>query len=237
MHKGFCFYTRQYVLRELRHAIRAVNADMVFLQEVMGVHPERVEGPDLGAQFEFLADEIWPHFAYGKNAIYSEGHHGNAILSKFPFTKYENINISTNPLEKRGLLHAQVSVAPLKAEMHLVCLHLDLLARGRRQQIANLISRVSGVVDGGCPLVVAGDFNDWQQKASDQLFGALGLEEAGVSMHGEHPKTFPSWKPFLALDRVYTRGLHIWNHSVLHGLPWRKMSDHAAVVVDVEIKI
>ncbi|MGE3760084.1 MAG: EEP domain-containing protein, partial [Pseudobdellovibrionaceae bacterium] len=38
MHKGFCFYSRQYVIEELRNAIRAVDADIVFLQEVMGVH-------------------------------------------------------------------------------------------------------------------------------------------------------------------------------------------------------
>jgi endonuclease/exonuclease/phosphatase family metal-dependent hydrolase len=235
MHKGFCFYSRQYVLGELRHAIRSVNADIVFLQEVMGVHPERVDGPDFGAQFEYLADEIWPHFAYGKNAVYSEGHHGNAILSKFPFKTYENINVSTNPLERRGLLHANIDLNDTTS-MHLVCLHLDLLARGRRQQLATLIERVRSTIDGKQPLIVAGDFNDWQKEASDTMFGELGMQEAGVVIHGEHPKTFPSWKPFLALDRVYTRGLHIWNHDVLYGLPWRKMSDHAAVVVDIEIK-
>lgn len=235
MHKGFCFYSRQYVLSELRNAIRTINADIVFLQEVMGVHPERVDGPDFGAQFEYLADQLWPHFAYGKNAVYSEGHHGNAILSKFPFKGYENINISTNPLEKRGLLHANIDLNEA-TNIHLVCLHLDLLARGRRQQLATLIDRVRSQIDSRSPLIVAGDFNDWQQQASDTMFGELGMEEAGVVIRGEHPKTFPSWKPFLALDRVYTRGIHIWNHDVLYGLPWRKMSDHAAVVVDIEIK-
>lgn len=223
------------MLRELRQAVRDINADIVFLQEVMGVHPEKVDGPDFGAQFEYLADQIWPHFAYGKNAIYSEGHHGNAILSKFPFREYENLNISTNPLEKRGLLHAHIDLNG-SLSMDLVCLHLDLLARGRRQQLARLIDRVREKVDGKSPLIVAGDFNDWQQEASDTMFGELGMQEAGVAIHGLHPKTFPSWRPFLALDRVYTRGIHIWNHDVLYGLPWRRMSDHAAVVVDIELK-
>lgn len=236
MHKGFCFYSRQYVLQELRAAIRSVDADVVFLQEVMGVHPEKVKGPDYGAQFEYLADEIWPHFAYGKNAVYSDGHHGNAILSKFKFSAFENINISTNPLERRGLLHGQIQIDPGSNHVHLICLHLDLLARGRKQQLASLISRVESQVDRACPLIVAGDFNDWNQQFSDPLFGALDLIEAGVKIHGEHPKTFPSWRPLLALDRVYTRGFQVWRHEVLYGLPWRKMSDHAAVVVDVEIQ-
>lgn len=235
IHKVFCFYSREYVLDKLRKAIREINADIVFLQEVMGVHPEQVNGPDFGAQFEFLADEIWPHFAYGKNAVYSEGHHGNAILSKYPFRKYENINVSTNPLERRGLLHAEIEFPNPGATVHLVCLHLDLLERGRRQQIQSLIDRVKEKVEEKAPLIVAGDFNDWQQRATDTLFESLGLKEAGVEIHKEHPKTYPSWKPFLSLDRVYLRHFQIWHHSVLYGSPWRNMSDHAAVMVDIEI--
>ncbi len=233
MHKGFCFYSRQYVLEQLREAIRQVDADIVFLQEVMGVHPDRVKFPEIGAQFEFLADEIWPHFAYGKNAVYSEGHHGNAILSKFPFTAFENINVSTNSFEKRGLLHATIQPDGVSLPIHLVCLHLDLLERGRRQQLTSLVERVQRNVPEDCPLIVAGDFNDWQRKFSEPLFGQAGLMECGVLLHGQHSPTFPSWKPFLSLDRIYVRCLEVQSHQVLYGLPWRKMSDHAAVMAEL----
>jgi endonuclease/exonuclease/phosphatase family metal-dependent hydrolase len=236
MHKGFCFYSRQYVLHELREAIRSVNADVVFLQEVMGVHPSKAEKTkDYGPQFEFLADEIWSHYAYGKNAVYSDGHHGNAILSKFPFTAFENINISTNALERRGLLHAQIQTDGADSEpLHLVCLHLDLLERGRKRQLQSLVDRVSEHVDIKSPLIVAGDFNDWNKKFSDPLSEQLDLKESGVVMNGDHARTFPSWRPFLPLDRVYVRKLKVKNHEVLWGLPWRKLSDHAAIVVDLE---
>ena len=74
IHKGFSSGNRRFVLKKMREAIRLVHADLVFLQEVLGehqVHRERVkEWPDQ-SQFEFLADEIWPHYTYGKNAIYS----------------------------------------------------------------------------------------------------------------------------------------------------------------------
>jgi endonuclease/exonuclease/phosphatase family metal-dependent hydrolase len=235
MHKGFGFFSRQYVLRELREAIRSVNADIVFLQEVMGVHPERVRENDYGPQFEFLADEIWSHFAYGKNAVYSNGHHGNAILSKFPFIAFENINISTNPLEQRGLLHAQIRTIPDGEPLHLVCLHLDLLERGRKQQMHSLVDRVREHIDDECPLIVAGDFNDWKRKFSDPLEESLNLNESGVVHTGGHAKTFPSWRPILALDRIYIRKFKVLTHQVLSGLPWGKMSDHAAVVAELEI--
>ncbi|MGE4133685.1 MAG: endonuclease/exonuclease/phosphatase family protein [Bdellovibrionales bacterium] len=235
MHKGFCFYSRQYVLRELREAIRQVNADIVFLQEVMGVHPEEIKGNHIDSQFEYLADSIWPHFAYGKNAVYSSGHHGNSILSKYPIVEYENINVSTNPFERRGLLHAQVKLEGNEKNLHLVCLHLDLLKRGRDRQLTSLIERIQQTVPTESPLIVAGDFNDWQKKLSDPLFESAGLRECGIELRGEHPKTFPSWRPFLSLDRVYVRQLKPHHHEVLAGLPWSKMSDHAAVVVDLEI--
>lgn len=235
MHKGFCFYTRQYVLDQLREAIRRVDADIVFLQEVMGVHPVEISENELDSQFEYLADEIWSHHVYGKNAVYSDGHHGNAILSKYPFVNFENINISTNPLEKRGLLHGVIDVPGCSSHVHLICLHLDLLARGRRQQMERLIGNVRIRVPDGCPLVVAGDFNDWQQKLSDPLETALGLRECGVHFTGTHAKTFPSWRPFLALDRVYVRHFDVNDFFVLSGNPWRKMSDHAAVATELAL--
>jgi endonuclease/exonuclease/phosphatase family metal-dependent hydrolase len=233
MHKGFCFYSRAYVLEELRTAIRAVNADVVFLQEVMGVHPDDFEEADLNSQFEYLADQLWTHFAYGKNAVYSSGHHGNAILSKHPLLKYENINVSTNSLEQRGLLHAEIDVAG--KPLHLVCLHLDLLERGRKRQMNSLIESVRTRVPDESPLIVAGDFNDWQRKFSDPMGSSLSLVESGVEFTGEHAKTFPSWRPFLPLDRVYVRRFDVRDYQVLSGTPWRNMSDHAAVVVELEL--
>jgi endonuclease/exonuclease/phosphatase family metal-dependent hydrolase len=208
----------------------------VFLQEVMGVHPVDVDRLELDSQFEYLADEIWSHYAYGKNAVYSDGHHGNAILSKHPLHNYENINISTNPLEQRGLLHAQIQLEGESTPIHMVCLHLDLLERGRRQQLQSLIARVRESVPAASPLIVAGDFNDWRQRASDPLATALTLNEAGVRFTGQHAKTFPSWRPFLALDRVYIRGFEVCGYEVLYGSPWRQMSDHAAVAVELELR-
>src|SRR6188472_1564112 len=83
-HKGFTTFNRKFILPELRDAVRMVGADVVFLQEVIGTHEEKNGGknstnggPD-GPHYEFLADSIWPQFAYGRNMVYPKGHHGNA---------------------------------------------------------------------------------------------------------------------------------------------------------------
>jgi endonuclease/exonuclease/phosphatase family metal-dependent hydrolase len=36
VHKGFTFFNRRFILPELREAVRATGADLVFLQEVPG---------------------------------------------------------------------------------------------------------------------------------------------------------------------------------------------------------
>ena len=57
-----------------------------------------------------MADALWPQFAYGRNAVYPHGHHGNAVLSKFPILRYENRDVSISGPEKRALLHCVLDV-------------------------------------------------------------------------------------------------------------------------------
>jgi endonuclease/exonuclease/phosphatase family metal-dependent hydrolase len=230
IHKGVCYYTRKVVLAELRKSIRAVNADIVFLQEVRGLE----EKASVASQFEYLADEIWPHHAYGKNAVYTKGHHGNAILSKFSIEHFHNLDISTNPLEKRGLLHARVTV-PKFGPLELFCIHLDLLERGREQQMQAVKERLKATVDGH-PAILAGDFNDWRMRISEKLNKQLGFQEAGLTHHGRHAKTFPSVRPTFALDRIYYRGIELHDYEVLKDGGWQSLSDHLAVTATFNVR-
>ena len=83
IHKGVTSFNARMVLHEQRELIRRLQADIVFLQEVRGQHP-RHRNLYQGAQHEYLADSFWQDHAYGKNAVYPAGHHGNALLSKYP---------------------------------------------------------------------------------------------------------------------------------------------------------
>lgn len=239
IHKGFSVGNLKFVLSHIREAIQEVHADLVFLQEVLGDHKHHGKHWSTevtSGQFEYLADTIWDHFAYGKNAVYDAGHHGNAILSKYPLAKWENINISTNPLESRGLLHGELVVPGLAHHLHVICLHLDLFERGRRVQIEQLSDRIEKVVPQDAPLIIAGDFNDWRVRVSRVLVERLGLREAYQDVHARHARTFPSWLPILKLDRVYTRGFRTLHAESLTGMPWRSLSDHAAVYCEIEFE-
>jgi endonuclease/exonuclease/phosphatase family metal-dependent hydrolase len=133
-HKGFTFFNRKFILHELRDAVRAVSADVVFLQEVQGEHikhPAKFLNWPESPHYEFLADEIWPEFAYGRNAVYPSGHHGNAVLSKFPIVHYKNHDVSISGPEKRGLLHCVLKVPKREVEIHAICVHLGLIRSSR----------------------------------------------------------------------------------------------------------
>ena len=206
-----------------------------FLQEVVGHHSRhrrRIKSWPSSAQFDYLADSIWPHVAYGKNAEYRAGHHGNAILSKFPLRDVANLDISKNKLEQRGLLHAVLDI-PDREGVHVFCSHFNLLKKDRMLQVEDLCSLIEDIVPAGAPLVIGGDFNDWGQRISQILAKRLGLREAHFDHHESHARTYPSVMPLLKLDRIYFRGLDLIGASTMTGKPWRRLSDHAAVYAEL----
>lgn len=235
LHKGFTPGNRRFVLAQMRAAIRAQQPDLVLLQEVQDQHAghavRHAEWPAEG-QFAYLAEHLWPHRAYGRNAVYADGHHGNAVLSRFPILAVENLDISTNRFESRGLLHAQVAVPGLATPLHVLCCHLNLLHRGRLAQVEVIARRLAAAVPVDHALVLAGDFNDWSARLSHRLEQVLALTDAHRRVHGRLARTFPARMPLFPLDRIYVRGLHPTASAVLRGPPWSTLSDHLALQVE-----
>jgi endonuclease/exonuclease/phosphatase family metal-dependent hydrolase len=235
IHKGFSHFNRRMTVHDLREQLRQIGADVVFLQEVVGYnarHALRHKEWPSEPQHEFLADQIWQDFAYGKNAAYDDGHHGNAILSRYPIVRFDNADISTNTIEQRGLLHAEISVPGWPQHLHCVCVHLGLFARGRRKQVQAVCERIESWVPHGAPLVLAGDFNDWRREASDPLYD-LGVMEVFELMRGRPARSYPARLPLLRLDRIYIRGFGVRNAQVHRAPRGSHASDHAALAASL----
>ena len=237
IHKGFSHFNRRMVIHELRERLRALSADIVFLQEVQGSHAghaARFANWPIAPQYEFLADSVWTDFAYGKNAVYDAGHHGNAILSRYPILRWENLDISAHAYESRGLLHAEMEVPGMKQVLHCLCVHLGLFERGRAVQMHLLAERIRSAVPDDAPLIIAGDFNDWRIRAGKQLAQELGLREVFELANGSPARSFPSAFPMFHLDRIYVRGFDVADATVMHGANWRRISDHAALTATLK---
>jgi endonuclease/exonuclease/phosphatase family metal-dependent hydrolase len=234
IHKGFTITNKDFILDGIRQVLREIDADVLFLQEVLGDHQlHKIPEWQTAIQFEYLADTVWPHFAYGKNAVYQEGHHGNAILSKYPIIDWSNHVISTNRLEQRGLLKARIQIPSSGQELVLANTHLDLTQKGRNKQADMLIRHM--LQEGDFPWVLVGDFNDWNKRISPMLESQLNAVEVFRGLHGDYPRTFPSFMPMLSLDRVFVHKLRPVSAVALKGTKWKKLSDHLPLYVELDL--
>jgi len=234
IHKGYCTGNRRFMLDSMRQRIAETGADIVFLQEIHGTtinsaaRRKRFSYPDQ-PHFEYLADQAWPHYAYGRNAIYRKGDHGNAILSMYPFVSWENIDVSIFPRSSRSILHGVIEIPGKKTRLHTLCVHLGLLEQERRGQLQTLTERIDQHIPKDEPMIIAGDFNDWRRRAEEHLHSDLDLQELFVRLQGRHARTFPVWAPVLPVDRIYYRGLQPTRCQRLSKGHWRDLSDHAAL--------
>lgn len=236
IHKGFSVGKLKFLLPQMRQALIDLHPDFVFLQEVQGEHKKKekriANWPD-SSQFEFIAEKMWPHFAYGRNAVYQSGHHGNAILSQYTIEEYDNINLSMINRASRSILHARIVIDG--TTVHLLCVHLGLFKQERSFQCDTLVERIRQAVPSNEPLLMAGDFNDWRKELSTQLETNLGLQEAYKELKGDYAKTYPALRPALRNDRIYYRGLKLIDVSCLSAKPWRLLSDHLPLFAEFEL--
>lgn len=236
MHKGFSSFNRRYILHKLKEDIQLVNADIVFLQEVLGEHSGLAKKhghhwPNV-SQYEFLAKDIWHSYAYGRNAVYPTGHHGNALLCRFPITTWENHDISSSGNERRGLLQCEIDIGGQL--VYCICVHLSLRERDRRLQF-NALNSLVNHIPRQFPVIVAGDFNDWRGSAHRILKAGSHLDELFKLSNGLPERTFPAFFPTLRLDRIYTRGISTYKIIPLPRAPWSTLSDHKPLLVEISL--
>jgi endonuclease/exonuclease/phosphatase family metal-dependent hydrolase len=143
--------------------------------------------------------------------------------------RWDNEDISAHRLERRGLLHCEIDVPGWNQPLHAINVHLGLFKAWRERQLLALATRIERLVPHDAPLIIAGDFNDWTRRASEQLIRSLEVNEV-FETYGHGPaRSFPALLPVLHLDRIYVRGLRVKLAHVHRGLHWARISDHAAL--------
>ena len=214
IHKGFSALNRRLVVHEIRERLHELAPDVVFLQEVQGAHQRHsrrhVQWPQ-AAQHEFLAHE-GGHTAYGRNAVYRDGHHGNAIVSRFPIVRRDSLPKvrfelnGTQQSVKRGFLDVTVQVTP-GYQLRCVGAHLKSKlptpegeALIRRHEAAKLRGQLDAVLkaEPAVNLLCYGDFND---SKNQPMF----TEITGVRGTPSHMTDLP------ARDSHGDRWTHHWN--------------------------
>lgn len=231
IHKGMSPLNRLVKLQHMGQALADLSMDILCLQEVQGQNLKRAisfnEYPNQ-SHHEWFGEYLSLSHSYGENVRYPHGNHGNATLSRHPLDPKHNVNITVSRLEKRGVLHSEVTPDGWGVPVVVLNAHLNLLETDRAKQYQAISDYINSEIDKEKPLILAGDFNDWAKKAG-RFMADLGLNEVFYTKHGKHPATFPAKFPMISLDRIYVRHLTVLSAQVYGGVPWSDLSDHLPI--------
>ena len=216
------------------------DADLVLLQEVDEGAPRSRE-LDLAKEIAEAAG--YEHRAVGHNVSLRKGRYGNAVLSRWPIDLQRNIDLTIGDRKRRGCLHTRLrTVRPHSSEhrIDVFNLHLGLSARERQSQIG-LLARAQEFesVPENVACLLAGDFNDWLAQLHPIVYEMLGFKSATQHRFGYQAtiRTYPSFSPTGALDKIYYRGpLRLVAARSCRLAVSRIASDHLPIVAEFEMK-
>lgn len=206
-------------------ALKAQPLDFLLCQEVF-------HGVDDDGQSHLLGDALGLTPIYRANKHRRVGHHGNASFTHLPVEHVQNFDVSTNPIERRGALYTRVGLGDRR--LHVFNVHLGLTERQRItqvRQISALMERLAAPED---PVLMAGDFNDWNARVDRVVEHELGMKNA----FGHPKKAMRTWhtkRPMFNLDRIYTRNLQVSDARCMQGAPWVDLSDHLPLYVELTL--
>jgi endonuclease/exonuclease/phosphatase family metal-dependent hydrolase len=151
---------------------------------------------------------------------------GNALLSRHPIVEVHRLDLSMDRREARGALAATIDIGGVP--VHLLATHLGLRVTERRFQVRQLLSYLDSVRHS--LVVVLGDFNDW-------LPGRSAIQALDTRLGSSaRLRSFPSSRPMLALDRIWTQPAGALRRTFVHRSALaRRASDHLPVVADLDL--
>lgn len=200
--------------------LREMDADVVALQEVE--HHE-VNGADL---LEYLAAETGLAAIAAPNRVCGTRHYGNAILTRLAPVHVDRVDLTLAGCEARGALDA--TLAGNGRLIQVVATHLGLRPLERREQVSALLRLFR--IGSANLYVLMGDLNEWF------LWGRPLRRLHAHFREAPHRATFPAWRPFMALDRIWVHPRNRLRVVEVHSTRLaRTASDHLPLKGIVEI--
>lgn len=221
---------RRFDLPRVAEAIRALDADVIALQEVGDV---RGRGPagDYAAE---LAHRTGLEVIYQPTMLRGERAYGNAILTRFPVVGSRSYDLSYGRREPRGCIRADLVVDGRR--FHVFDVHLGLSRREQRAQAGRLLG--ADIVRGAAiawPIVVMGDFNFWFPGPIARMVRRE-LTDVAAVLSAAQP-SYPSRRPFLRLDRIYVDDAWIpLDCRVVRTPLTERASDHLPLVARLRLR-
>ncbi len=212
----------------IAEVIAGSNVDVVALQELdvcqartLGVHQPR-----------WLAERLnmLVHFTAAREC--GEGHYGNAILSRHPFSVLSEGSLARRRGEQRAVQWLRLSIAGL--ELSVMNTHLSIHFRERLLQIDQLLSAEwLANVHPKVPLVICGDLNSSQ---FSPVYRKLrkDLVDAQRANGARAVATWPSRWPLFRIDHVFaSKSLTVHTCEVRRDPLATVASDHLPLIAEL----
>ena len=213
--------------RRIAEVLREIDADVVALQEVVGMDEAAREHN----QVHSIADELGMDFRIGENRRLRGGAYGNAVLSRLPIVDDRNHDLTCRRYEPRGCLEVAVQVDHTEV-LRLFNVHLGTGFFERRYQAHRLFEVIGDDSNRQSPRIVLGDFNEWTRGLTTRLM-SFHLNSAEPEQRLGRARTYPGVFPILHLDHVYYNSLLKLDQVSVHRSRLAlAASDHLPIVAD-----
>jgi endonuclease/exonuclease/phosphatase family metal-dependent hydrolase len=203
--------------------IKAINADLVALQEV---------DHRIGLRTGLLNRAMLEHETGMKLLVQSDivdghGWHGNALLVRGEPIHYHRSRVHLPGIEPRGAVFAELDLG--EGLFRVIAVHLGLLRRSRIAQAKALLEAFLKMKP--MPTIMLGDFTEWRRVRRS----ALAIFHP---VFGSPPMvaSFPSRFPLLPMDRIFDWPAGLITQCTVFNTPLsRKASDHLPLVADLNL--
>jgi endonuclease/exonuclease/phosphatase family metal-dependent hydrolase len=208
--------------------IRALEADVVALQEVIGAGPAGAgQAEELGAALGM--GWVMAPVRHLRNHLF-----GNVVLSRFPIVHHSQYDLTWRTCEPRACQRADLDVGA-GSPLHIYNVHLGTAVLERRYQAPRLASFVHDRRVHP-PKILLGDFNEWLRGLATSTLNSL-FESIDIYAHLKRRRTYPGIFPVLHLDHIYYEGrVEVRRLELVRTRQTLMASDHLPLVADFRIR-
>ena len=217
---------RRVVPGRIIEVLRAIDADVIALQEVIG------SGPVGSGQAEEIGAALGMGWVMNSVRTLRQHQFGNVVLSRYPILHHSSYDLSWRTCESRNCQRADLDING--QTLHVYNVHLGTAVLERRYQAGRLASfvhdrRITG------PKIILGDFNEWMKGLATKTLSSL-FESVDISKHLKRRRTYPGLFPVVHLDHIYYDGkVEVVSVEMPRTRKALMASDHLPLVANVKI--
>ena len=203
-------------VKRVAGVLNSLDAQLIGLQEV----GTDLEGGKPSGQMEYLARATGLQAIAGHTIERQTGPYGNVLLTSWQILESRLLDLSVPGREPRGAIDAYLAIEG--ETVRVIVTHLGLRTAERRYQVRRLLEALSQGQSRF--IIVLGDINEWilRSRPLRWLYSRFGTPPA--------PRTFPSWCPLFALDRIWVLPRERLREVHAHATPLTHIaSDHLPV--------